>query len=63
MPTYSYRCNECKHEFDTIQKMSDDKLTECPKCLDEALERIITGGTGGFQLKGKGWTGKITRRV
>jgi putative FmdB family regulatory protein len=54
MPTYSYRCNKCKVEFDTVQRMSDDKLTQCKDCKTETLERIITS-TNGFELKGKGW--------
>lgn len=60
MPTYTYRCSEekCKHEFDIVQKMSDDKLTDCPECKEEgSLEKIITA-TAGFQLKGNGWFNK-----
>jgi putative FmdB family regulatory protein len=32
MPTYEYRCRDCGHTFDIVQKMSDDPLTHCPKC-------------------------------
>jgi len=32
MPTYEYRCRDCGHSFDIVQKMSDDALTHCPKC-------------------------------
>jgi putative FmdB family regulatory protein len=32
MPTYEYRCRDCGHTFDIVQKMSDDALTHCPKC-------------------------------
>ncbi len=32
MPTYQYRCRDCGHSFDIVQKMSDDTLTHCPKC-------------------------------
>lgn len=62
MPTYSYKCDSCEHQFDIIQKMSDDKLTTCPECEKESLVKIITGGAG-FQLKGKGWTGKLGRKT
>jgi len=56
MPTYSYKCKECNHEFDIQQRMSDDKLTECPECKKEELVKVITPTIGGgFQLKGKGW--------
>ena len=54
MPTYSFRCENCGHEFDAIQRMSDDPLKECPECKKEALKKIINS-TGGFQLKGSGW--------
>jgi predicted nucleic acid-binding Zn ribbon protein len=34
--------------------MKDDPLSECPKCLVSALQRLISGGSG-FALKGGGW--------
>lgn len=54
MPTYEYKCLCCSHQFETIQSIKDDALTECPKCLVSALERLISGGTS-FTLKGGGW--------
>ena len=57
MPTYTYQCRECEHEFDIRQSMSDDRLTDCPECeKKESLQKIIRQ-TNGFQLKGKGWFG------
>lgn len=35
MPTYAYRCKNCKHQFETIQKISEEPLKECPKCKGE----------------------------
>jgi putative FmdB family regulatory protein len=32
MPTYEYRCRDCGHTFDVVQKMTDDPLTVCPNC-------------------------------
>ncbi|MCX6344980.1 MAG: zinc ribbon domain-containing protein [Armatimonadetes bacterium] len=32
MPTYAYRCKNCEHQFETIQRMIDDPLTACPEC-------------------------------
>ena len=29
---YEFRCDECGHTFDAFQRMSEDPLTECPKC-------------------------------
>jgi putative FmdB family regulatory protein len=54
MPTYSYRCKSCDHQYEVMQRMSDDVLTKCPKCDKEELKKVIVSG-GGFQLKGKGW--------
>lgn len=54
MPTYSYKCKDCEHEFDINQRIVEDALTECPECNKEELVKIIKA-EGGFQLKGKGW--------
>ena len=35
MPTYEYRCRDCGHSFDIVQKMSDEPLTHCPECGGE----------------------------
>lgn len=32
MPTYSYLCTECAHEFEIHQSFTDDSLTVCPAC-------------------------------
>jgi len=54
MLTYTYRCIECDHQFETKQSIKDDPLTDCPECGKPTLKKIITQ-TGGFQLKGSGW--------
>ena len=51
---YEYRCAVCKHEFEAEQKITDEPLYECPKCLVASLVRLISGGSG-FVLKGGGW--------
>lgn len=53
MPTYSYLCSDCGHRFDTVQRMSEDPLTECPACKQAALVRQVSAV--GFALKGSGW--------
>lgn len=40
MPTYVYACDSCEHEFEEIQKMSDDPLLKCPKCKKKKLYRV-----------------------
>jgi putative FmdB family regulatory protein len=53
MPIYEYKCAECGHVLEAIQKMSDDPLTQCPECSKPALQRLLSAA--GFQLKGTGW--------
>jgi putative FmdB family regulatory protein len=53
MPIYEYRCDDCGHEFETIQKISEDPLKECPACQQSALVKKISAA--GFRLKGGGW--------
>jgi len=53
MPIYPYVCTACGHEFDTLQKLSDDPLTDCPACLAPGLRKRLTAPS--FHLKGTGW--------
>jgi putative FmdB family regulatory protein len=32
VPIYEYRCNDCGHQFEVTQRMSDAPLTECEVC-------------------------------
>ena len=53
MPIYEYRCNECEHRLEKLQKMSDDPLKDCPKCEKPALSKLVSASS--FKLKGTGW--------
>ena len=53
MPTYSYLCSDCGHRFDTVQRMVEDPLQDCPACKKPALVRQVSAV--GFALKGSGW--------
>ena len=53
MPIYAYVCDSCEHEFETIQKISEDPLQTCPECERDALRKKISAGA--FRLKGSGW--------
>lgn len=53
MPIYPYVCTACGHEFDALQKFSDDPLTECPECGEPTLRKRLAAPA--FQLKGTGW--------
>lgn len=54
MPTYDYRCNACKHEFEHFQSMKDKPLKKCPECGKPALERLIGIGAAVI-FKGSGF--------
>lgn len=53
MPIYEYKCGECGHQLEAIQKVTEDPLKECPACGRPELKRLISAA--GFQLKGTGW--------
>ena len=53
MPIYAYRCSNCGHEEDVLQKMSDSPLSQCPACGQATYVKQVTAA--GFQLKGSGW--------
>ena len=53
MPIYEYRCGQCGHQLETIQKISDDPLEVCPACEEPALVKKVS--VAGFRLKGGGW--------
>jgi putative FmdB family regulatory protein len=53
MPTYEYRCQNCGHQFEELQKITDDPIDTCPKCSGK-VERLIFGGTG-LIFKGSGF--------
>lgn len=53
MPIYPYVCTACGHEFDALQKFSEDALRDCPQCGEATLRKRLTAPA--FQLKGTGW--------
>ena len=53
MPIYEYQCEQCGHEMDALQKMSDDALVSCPECHQDGLRRLVSAA--GFRLTGSGW--------
>ena len=53
MPIYEYRCESCGHEFDALQKLSDNLLQDCPDCEARSLRRLMSAPS--FRLKGEGW--------
>ncbi len=53
MPIYEYRCGDCNHEMEAIQKMDDAALVDCPNCEQPALKKLVSAAA--FRLKGGGW--------
>ncbi len=53
MPIYAYKCADCGHETEVLQKISDAPLTYCPSCGQASMAKMVTAA--GFQLKGSGW--------
>lgn len=44
MPTYDYRCDECAHQFEVFQSITDGPLKRCPACGKRKLKRLIGSG-------------------
>ena len=53
MPTYEYRCQKCKREFEVMQSMRDKALATCDECGGK-LKRLIGSGAG-IIFKGSGF--------
>jgi putative FmdB family regulatory protein len=55
MPTYEYKCSQCGHALEERQKITDQPLTQCPKCKKEALQRGLGGGAATLRFIGSGF--------
>lgn len=53
MPLYEYRCAQCGHEIEVLQKVADPFLKDCEACHQPTLQRAITSPR--FRLKGSGY--------
>ena len=54
MPTYDYQCQECGHEFELFQQMSDPVKMKCGECGKLKLMRLIGRGSA-VMFKGSGF--------
>jgi putative FmdB family regulatory protein len=52
MPTYGYRCGNCGHQFEIVQRISEDPLTTCPKCQGKLSKMLYPVG---ISFKGSGF--------
>lgn len=62
MPFYSYRCEECDHEFDEMRTFSKmDAPIDCPECSSHTPKRYFNAGDNlnvayvGYNWQGKNW--------
>ena len=53
MPTYAYACTQCSHRFDIYQSFTEDALTTCPECGQQALRKVFS--PVGVVFKGSGF--------
>lgn len=53
MPVYTYRCDNCGHQFDKHQNFSDQPLKACPNCRKHALHKVYQAT--GVAFKGSGF--------
>jgi putative FmdB family regulatory protein len=52
MPTYGYRCGNCGHQFEIVQRISEEPLMTCPKCQGK-LSKVLY--PVGISFKGSGF--------
>ena len=52
MPIYEYICNDCTHEFESLQKFTDPPETVCPTCKGNVTRKLSQSA---FHLRGSGW--------
>ena len=53
MPTYTYRCKDCQHEYEAFQSIKEEAHKICPQCKG-AVIRLIGAGAG-IVFKGSGF--------
>ena len=53
MPIYEYKCSNCEHQFELIQKFSDQPAEVCPECSKKSIQKLVSAPS--FRLKGGGW--------
>ena len=67
MPLYEYApisgsCNQCRGSFEVMQRIADDKLTQCPACgqpCERQMSAVALGGkysTSAAAIKSSGMT-------
>jgi putative FmdB family regulatory protein len=44
VPIYGYRCSACGHQFEILQRVSDEPLKVCPKCQGKLTKILYPAG-------------------
>jgi putative FmdB family regulatory protein len=52
MPLYEYRCRECDHRYDRLERIDAPTTGTCPECGAETNRQL---GVPALQFKGSGW--------
>jgi putative FmdB family regulatory protein len=52
MPLYEYRCQDCGHSSEEMQRLSDPPIAVCPACGGR-YKKLVSAPA--FQFKGSGW--------
>src|ERR1700694_114994 len=52
MPTYGYRCSNCGHQFEIVQRITEEPLKTCPKCQGKLSKMLYPVG---ISFKGSGF--------
>ena len=52
MPTYVYRCKNCEHQFETVQRITEEPKKECPECKGTVTRLLFPVG---IVFKGSGF--------
>lgn len=42
MPFYDYRCLDCDHTFEVLQKLDAPAPSACPSCAQGRLEKLLS---------------------
>jgi putative FmdB family regulatory protein len=52
VPIYEYRCNDCGHQFEVSQRMTDDPIAECEVCGGQVAKVLFAPA---IHFKGTGF--------
>ena len=42
MPLYEYRCGECGHVVEVLERAADRRKHTCPKCGCREMEKLVS---------------------